>query len=239
MASFVAPRHQRTPSSKSKLKDARVSIALRIDNTLPLVENADSEAIEEAYTLIISMAMRDKTGNIDEAAYRLVEFRRIKGKCSQSKKYSWVTLDYVNSKCCDVIIIRDDYDDDNEIAGASTKASGGSFDGVFGFELAWRADALNQRANSLEQWLQSPKKQAKIAFAMSKGKFTYPSLAARSLEGFHLATVLTQDCGRQGGKKPCSNINCSQCGFCGNTHAVTSKMDEESKQKLCQLEGVN
>ncbi|GJY61007.1 hypothetical protein Tco_0461664 [Tanacetum coccineum] len=49
MASFVAPRHQRTPSSKSKLKDARVSIALRIDNTLPLVENADSEATEEAY----------------------------------------------------------------------------------------------------------------------------------------------------------------------------------------------
>ncbi|GJV41602.1 hypothetical protein Tco_1420042, partial [Tanacetum coccineum] len=128
-------------------------------------------------------------------------------------------------------------DDDNRITGASTKASGGSFDGVFRFELAWRADALNQRANSLEQWLQSTKKQAKIAFAMSKGKFTYPSLAARSLEGFHLATVLTQDCGRQGGKKPCSNINCSQCGFYGNTHAVTSKMDEESKQKLRQLEG--
>ncbi|GKE20602.1 hypothetical protein Tco_1432114, partial [Tanacetum coccineum] len=101
------------------------------------------------------------------------------------------------------------------IAGASTKASGGSFDGVFGFELAWRADALNQRANSLEQWLQSPKKQAKIAFAMSKGKFTYPSLAARSLEGFHLATVLTQD------------------------WETRCKMDEEPKQKLRQLEGVN
>nr|GEZ68887.1 reverse transcriptase domain-containing protein [Tanacetum cinerariifolium] len=34
-----------------------------IDNTLPLVENADSEATEVAWTLTISMAMRDKTGN--------------------------------------------------------------------------------------------------------------------------------------------------------------------------------
>ncbi|GKD58910.1 hypothetical protein Tco_1296419, partial [Tanacetum coccineum] len=29
-------------------KDAGVSLVLRIDNTLPLVENADSEATEEA-----------------------------------------------------------------------------------------------------------------------------------------------------------------------------------------------
>ncbi|GJR67087.1 hypothetical protein Tco_0013152 [Tanacetum coccineum] len=47
--------------------------------------------------------------------------------------------------------------------------------GVFGFELASRADSLEQR-------LQSSEKQAKIAFAMSKGKFTYPSLATRSLD---------------------------------------------------------
>ncbi|GJR05897.1 RNA-directed DNA polymerase, eukaryota [Tanacetum coccineum] len=43
-------------------KDAEVSLVFRIDNTLPLVENADSEATEEAFTLIIYMAMQDRTG---------------------------------------------------------------------------------------------------------------------------------------------------------------------------------
>ncbi|PWA44091.1 endochitinase [Artemisia annua] len=40
---------------------------------------------------------------------------------------------------------------------------------------------------------------------------------------FLVATVSAQDCGRQGGNKPCSNGNCcSQYGFCGNTPAHCS-----------------
>ncbi|GKD08723.1 ribonuclease H-like domain-containing protein [Tanacetum coccineum] len=46
-------------------KDSGVSLVLRIVNNLPLVENADSEATEEAWTLNISMAMRDRTGSCD------------------------------------------------------------------------------------------------------------------------------------------------------------------------------
>ncbi|GJW63504.1 hypothetical protein Tco_0115388 [Tanacetum coccineum] len=38
------------------------SLVLRIDKILPLVENADSDATEEAWTLNISRAMRDRTG---------------------------------------------------------------------------------------------------------------------------------------------------------------------------------
>nr|GEX06402.1 hypothetical protein [Tanacetum cinerariifolium] len=45
-------------------------LVLRIENTILLVENADSEATEVACTLIISMAMHDKTGNIDSFAFQ-------------------------------------------------------------------------------------------------------------------------------------------------------------------------
>ncbi|GKB80931.1 hypothetical protein Tco_0947826 [Tanacetum coccineum] len=40
-------------------KDSGVSLVLRIVNNLPLVENADSEATEEAWTLNISMIAKD------------------------------------------------------------------------------------------------------------------------------------------------------------------------------------
>ncbi|GKA62448.1 hypothetical protein Tco_0761967 [Tanacetum coccineum] len=51
-------------------KDAGVSLVLRIDNTLPLVEKANSEATEVACTLIKSIAIRDRTGNIDSFAFQ-------------------------------------------------------------------------------------------------------------------------------------------------------------------------
>ncbi|GJU79414.1 hypothetical protein Tco_1281779 [Tanacetum coccineum] len=58
-------------------KDAGVSLVLRIDNTLPLVENADTEAIEEACTLIISMAMRDRTGNIVSFSFQNLRHQKL------------------------------------------------------------------------------------------------------------------------------------------------------------------
>ncbi|GJX91816.1 hypothetical protein Tco_0345142 [Tanacetum coccineum] len=113
----------------------------------------------------------------------------------------------------------------NPTRGAASQIGGLKYAVTIATEPTLKPLGSFERVDSLEQWLQSSEKQAKIAFAMPKVQ-----------EGFRLATILTQDCGRQGGKKPCSNINCSQCGFCGNTPAVTSKMDEEPKQKLRQLE---
>nr|GEV60678.1 hypothetical protein [Tanacetum cinerariifolium] len=45
-------------------KDVGVSLVLRIDYNLSLVENVNSEATEVAWTLSISMAMRDRMENI-------------------------------------------------------------------------------------------------------------------------------------------------------------------------------
>ncbi|GJW58101.1 hypothetical protein Tco_0104832 [Tanacetum coccineum] len=45
------------------VNNSGVSLVLQIVNNLPLVENADSEATEEAWTLNISYGLRDRTGN--------------------------------------------------------------------------------------------------------------------------------------------------------------------------------
>ncbi|GKB03872.1 hypothetical protein Tco_0832015 [Tanacetum coccineum] len=52
---YIRPRHIS--------KDAGVSLVLRIDDTLPLVEKVDSEATVEAYAFSESQAMADRTGN--------------------------------------------------------------------------------------------------------------------------------------------------------------------------------
>ncbi|GKD54622.1 hypothetical protein Tco_1288009 [Tanacetum coccineum] len=52
-----------TPTFSSTSRAVSISLVLRIDKILPLVENADSDATEEAWTLNISRAMRDRTGN--------------------------------------------------------------------------------------------------------------------------------------------------------------------------------
>ncbi|GKC86395.1 hypothetical protein Tco_1142112 [Tanacetum coccineum] len=46
-----------------RFQDAGVSLVLRIDNTLPLREKADSEATVEACTLSKISAIIDRTGN--------------------------------------------------------------------------------------------------------------------------------------------------------------------------------
>ncbi|PWA48172.1 Chitin-binding, type 1 [Artemisia annua] len=51
-----------------------------------------------------------------------------------------------------------------------------------------------------------------------------------------VATVSAQDCGTQGGNKPCTNGNCcSQYGFCGNTPAHC--LPENSCQSQCSGSG--
>ncbi|GJS41792.1 hypothetical protein Tco_0566835 [Tanacetum coccineum] len=51
-------------------KEAGVSLVLRIDSTLPLVDKADSEATEVSCTLNISRAMWDRTGKVDSFAFQ-------------------------------------------------------------------------------------------------------------------------------------------------------------------------
>nr|GFC02327.1 hypothetical protein [Tanacetum cinerariifolium] len=69
MASFAYTSASKISSSKST-EDAGVSLVLQIDNTLLLIENVNSEATKVAWTLSISMAMRERTRNVVSFAFQ-------------------------------------------------------------------------------------------------------------------------------------------------------------------------
>nr|GEV18653.1 hypothetical protein [Tanacetum cinerariifolium] len=78
---------------KSFQRDAKVSLVLRIDNTLPLVENTDSEATEVAWTLTISMVMQDRTGNIVSFDFQKSKTSKVSNSIvSNSFFYLFLTL---------------------------------------------------------------------------------------------------------------------------------------------------
>ncbi|GJS27611.1 zinc finger BED domain-containing protein RICESLEEPER 3 [Tanacetum coccineum] len=64
MLSSGAEDDETQDGAGGSMHNGHVSLVLRIDKILPLVENADSDATEEAWTLNISRAMRDRTGKL-------------------------------------------------------------------------------------------------------------------------------------------------------------------------------